>query len=494
MKFDRYLVLILIFFTLPSQAQKIDFSSSEKSFQRTFSKVIGQNAKGFFVVKSQNAFNNKAEQLRLRDNRVEVSFFENNMSMKWSNPLVFTDNNAEIQDILLLQDSLYLFYAIPNKTSSKNELFVQRIDTETGMYVGSAKLLDAIEFDRKRNKGMFYIKRSKNSKLIATMYKQTSPEDEKLNIKIKVMDSSFHLVWEKMYKTDSYDGVLLLNDFKLSNDSVVYFLTSLDLEKKLLRDRKHTLNIATSALDKIQMIPISLEKYFINDIKMEIDYINRNIVFAGFYSELNSFSSAGIFYARIKFKDQKLKIFSESFKAKFLNEFNTERTVNRGTELINYFVDRIILRTDGGVILISESNYITESTNYNSYYQLYTTSYTYHYDNVLLFSVNPDGKIHWENIVRKNQVSEDDAAFYSSYIYTLDVDRIHIIYNKFIRKSTDIICTTINHKGESTEKIIVKEADNTLMMPGGGRQISADQIIVPCIQKNKTNFMRINFN
>src|SRR5690606_14120098 len=131
------------------------------SFQRTFSKVIGQNAKGFFVVKSQNAFNNKSEQLRLRDNRVEVSFFENNMSLKWSNPLVFTDNNAEIQDILLLQDSLYLFYAIPNKVNSKNELFVQRIDTETGMYAGPAKLLDAIEFDRKRNKGMFYIKRSK---------------------------------------------------------------------------------------------------------------------------------------------------------------------------------------------------------------------------------------------------------------------------------------------------------------------------------------------
>jgi hypothetical protein len=111
-----------------------------------------------------------------------------------------------------------------------------------------------------------------------------------------------------------------------------------------------------------------------------------------------------------------------------------------------------------------------------------------------LFSVNPDGKIHWENIVRKNQVSEDDAAFYSSYIYVLDVDRIHIIYNKFIRKSTDIICATINQKGESSEKIIVKEAENILMMPGGGRQISADQIIVPCIQKNKTNFMRINFN
>lgn len=325
------------------------------------------------------------------------------------------------------------------------------------------------------------------------MYKQTSPDDEKLSIHVKVMDSTFNTLYEKKYKTDSYDGVLLLNDFKLGNDTTVYFLTSIDLEKKMLRDRKYTLNISKASSDKLQSIALSLDKYFIKDIKMELDYVNKNIVFAGFYSEMNSFSSAGVFYARLNFNDYKLKMYTESFKAKFLTEFNTERTVNRGTELINYFVDKIILRTDGGVILVSESNYVTESTNYNSYYQLYTTSYTYHYDNILLFSINTDGKIHWESIVRKNQVSEDDAAFYSSYILTLDVDQIHIIFNKFIRKSTDIISCTINNKGESTEKILIKENDNALMMPGGGKQISADQLIVPCIQKNKSNFMRISF-
>jgi hypothetical protein len=110
-----------------------------------------------------------------------------------------------------------------------------------------------------------------------------------------------------------------------------------------------------------------------------------------------------------------------------------------------------------------------------------------------LFSINNDGKIHWESIIRKNQVSEDDAAFYSSYILSLDVDQIHVIYNKYIRKATDIISCSINNKGETSEKILVKENDNILMMPGGGKQISADQLIVPCIQKNKSNFMRISF-
>lgn len=485
--------ILLLFVCYNSIAQKVDVANAEKSFQRTFIKVIGQNEKGFFILKSPSVFNNKQEQLRLRDNKAEISFVNNSLSTLWTYRFDYLNPEAEIQDICLFDDSLYLFYALINKEYNKNELFAQKINIVRGIPDTNPVLIDEINFDKKRNRGMFYIKKSKNNKLLCTMYKQNNLDDEKLTIHINVLDTSLAIKWTNTYKTDYYDGVLFLNDFKITNEGDVYILTSLDLDKKLLRDKKYTLNIASANTTKLSLISIVLDKYFINDVKMEIDYINNQIVMAGFYSELNSFSSAGIVYVNIKFDDLKPKLYTESFKAKFLNEFNSERTVNRGTELINYYIDRIILRTDGGVILISESNYVTESTNYNSYYQLYTTSYTYHYDNILLFSINPNGKIHWESIVRKNQVSEDDAAFYSSFIASLDADKVHIIYNKYIRKSTDVINCTINNKGESSEKVIVKENDNLLIMPGGGRQISADQIVIPCIQKNKTNFMRITY-
>lgn len=487
------LFLLLLFISNSLFAQKVDVAGAEKSFQRTFLKVIGQNEKGFFILKSPSVFNNKQEQLRLRDNKAEISFVNNALTTVWTYQLNYLNPEAEIQDIGLFNDSLYLFYALINKEYNKNELFAQKINIARGIPDTNPVVIDEINFDKKRNRGMFYIMKSKNNKLLCTMYKQNNPDDEKLTIHVNVLDTALAIKWTNTYKTDYYDGVLFLNDFKITNNGDVYILTSLDLDKKLLRDKKYTLNIANANNTKLNMLSIVLDKYFINDVKMEIDYINNQIVMAGFYSELNSFSSAGIVYVNIKFDDLKPKLYTESFKAKFLNEFNTERTVNRGTELINYYIDRIILRTDGGVILISESNYVTESTNYNSYYQLYTTSYTYHYDNILLFSINPNGKIHWESIVRKNQVSEDDAAFYSSFIASLDADKVHLIFNKYIRKSTDVVNCTINNKGESTEKVIIKENDNLLIMPGGGRQISADQIVIPCIQKNKTNFMRITY-
>lgn len=491
----RFFLITLLFITNLAFSQKVDFATAEKSFQRTFIKVIGQNEKGIFVLRSTTAFNNKIDQLRLRDNKVDISFVGNNLIPIWTYGIGALGSEIEIQDIGFVNDSLYVFYADVNKEASKNELYAQKINCKRGVPDTKPLLIDEIHFDKKKNRGMFYLKYSKDGNLLTSMYKQSDLDNEKLNINIKVLDSNLQTIWENKYKTDYYEGVLFLNDFRISNDTNVYVITSLDLDKKMLRDKKYTLNIANSKSNKLTTIPISLDKYFINDIKMEIDYINNQIVLAGFYSELNSFSSAGIVYASIDARKEnpKPRVFTESFKAKFLNEFNTERTVNRGTELINYFIDRILVRTDGGVILIAESNYVTESTNYNSYYQLYTTSYTYHYDNVLLFSINPNGKIHWESIVRKNQVSEDDAAFYSSYIISLDVDQVHLIYNKFIRKSTDIVSCTINNKGESNEKVLLKENDNVLIMPAGGKQISADQIVIPCIQKNKTNFIRITF-
>ncbi len=489
--------IFVILFTIAfhfSYAQRVDIANPEKSFQRTFSKVIGQTERGFYLLKSQNAFNNKQDQLRLRDNKIEVAFIENNLSTKWSTPIILAENNAEIQDIQFFSDSLFIFYVLPNKELNRFELFAQTIDLKTGYTnPNNKKMVDYMPIQSRNTKGLFFIRKSKDSKTLCTMYKYSNADDEKLDIHIGIHDSTLNTKWEKLYKTGQYDGVLFLNDFVVSNEGNVYLLSSLDLDKKALRDKKYTINLATEENNKLKSIPLLLEKNFISDIRMELDIINNQLIIAGFYSEMNSNSSAGIFYASMKFNTEEVLVKTESFKAKFLNSFNTERTVNRGTELINYYIDKIILRTDGGVIIIAESNYVTESTNYNSYYQLYTTSYTYHYDNILIFSINPNGKIHWESIIQKNQVSEDDAAFYSSYILLLDADRLHLIFNKFIRKSTDIVSFTINNKGESFERIILKENDNILLMPGGGKQISADQIVIPCIQKNKTNFIRISY-
>jgi hypothetical protein len=488
-----FLIIVFQFFLNTGYAQKLDFSNPEKSFKRIYSKIIGQNANGFFVVRSLNPFNSKTNQLRFRDNRIELSFIENNMANKWTFAVELPGDAPEIQDILFMKDSMYVFYSQVKKEANINELFAYQVNIHTGGYTGQPKKIDEIAFDKKKNKGIFYIGVSKDENYFFSMYKQPNPDNEKLGFNLKVFDSFFKEVWQRKYQTNFYEGILLLNEYVIDNHANVYLLTSFETERKVNSDRKFSVSKASRDSSDLLISPVSLDKSYINDLKLSIDYVNNKLVLAGFYSEVNSFSSAGIAYITMDMTTNEMKKYVQSFKAKFLNEFSGERTVNRGTELINYYVDKVILRSDGGAIVIAESNYITESTNYNSYYQLYTTSYTYHYDNVLIFSVNTSGKIEWENIIRKNQVSEDDGAFYSSYILSVDKDKLHFIYNKFVKRSSDILRHTLNNKGESIEKVMLKESDNVLIMPNGGKQIGIDKMVIPCLQKNKTNFMRISF-
>jgi hypothetical protein len=109
-----------------------------------------------------------------------------------------------------------------------------------------------------------------------------------------------------------------------------------------------------------------------------------------------------------------------------------------------------------------------------------------------LFSIHPNGKIDWEQIIRKNQVSDDDAAFYSSYTMAVDADRIYFVYNKSIKKASELAAFSVSNKGLSDEKIIAKENENILLMPAGAKQIAADQLLVPCLVKSKLNLVRVS--
>src|ERR1700754_1970614 len=97
-----YLVFLFItfhFLTIESGfAQKLDFSTPEKSFKRVYSKIIGQSQNGFFIVRSLNPFNSKTSQLRFRDNRIELRYTENNMVAKWTFSVELPGDDPEIQD------------------------------------------------------------------------------------------------------------------------------------------------------------------------------------------------------------------------------------------------------------------------------------------------------------------------------------------------------------------------------------------------------------
>ncbi|MBK7855311.1 MAG: hypothetical protein IPJ79_10760 [Bacteroidetes bacterium] len=63
---------------------------------------------------------------------------------------------------------------------------------------------------------------------------------------------------------------------------------------------------------------------------------------------------------------------------------------------------KVILRSDGGAVIIAEVAYTSEFSYYDYFSQTYVRRVEYHFENAAIFSVNADGTIHWNTVLRKN--------------------------------------------------------------------------------------------
>ena len=176
-----------------------------------------------------------------------------------------------------------------------------------------------------------------------------------------------------------------------------------------------------------------------------------------------------------------------------MNDFSDINRINVGRNLINYKVKNLIIRGDGGGVLIAESQFVSESSTFNVYSQMYSTSYTYHNNNVIVFSISPNGNIDWEQVVRKRQISENDGGVYSSFSPFLYKDRLLFLYNEAIKRKADVQMAAVNFKGEFSENPVIPSKKDLVIMPAGARQISSAEIVIPCLYKSQPGYVKITF-
>ncbi len=492
----KYLIsIIFLFFGYQTSAQKVVLAGEDKQFSRPFTKIIGRNSDGIVLVQTDNAFNNNTAQIKLEDGKAEIAFYTNDMKKKWETPISIQGTAATIEHLVLSDNLLHIFYTTLNKEQSRTELYFSSLSTIDGSFVSSSNLLEFIPYDKRRNRSDFFISNSVSKDYYFTFYKKMDITTALESFHFSIYDKTFKILYQKDFESPESILKWRLRDLLIDNDGNAFVLgafTPNDVEDNPIKK----FNVLKVSLNSNELLNFELEKEdkLISDIKFAADNLNKRLIICGFYSEKTSYSSAGIIYASININaDTLLHKSFEPFKPKFLNEFSNERKVNRGTELINYNIDNLILRDDGGAVMLSESSYVTESSNYNSYYQVYVRSYTYHFDNVLAFSINPNGKTDWESIMRKNQVSENDNAFYSSYAFYVNEDKIHMVYNRNIRRKTDLVNFSVSSKGVIFERIVPLGNLDILLMPKGGRQISSNELIVPCLSNNKPNLIKLIF-
>ena len=188
----------------------------------------------------------------------------------------------------------------------------------------------------------------------------------------------------------------------------------------------------------------------------------------------------------------------------------------------DFFIHNIITRKDGGFIIGSESYYTTSRFNnwnrwdylygspfYYSYSDYYFSPYNnrfwwnsrssnqavrYHADNIAVLSFDNKGQLEWSNVMPKSQYDEESDDQISFGLMTTG-GQLHFLFNQQEKRNNLLTDISITPAGELTRNPTLKNLDKGYeFMPKHGKQVSARQMIIPCLFRNYICFAKVEYN
>ncbi|MEO6455691.1 MAG: hypothetical protein ABIN97_16540, partial [Ginsengibacter sp.] len=187
----------------------------------------------------------------------------------------------------------------------------------------------------------------------------------------------------------------------------------------------------------------------------------------------------------------------------------------------DYFIRNVILKKDGSFILTGE-NYYTQSrgnpwnrqdylygyssiSSYNNYYMYSPSGYwyrprgyygsqtRYYYNNIIVMEIDKNGQLSWSNVLNKSQFDDESDNFLSYQIMNAGGE-LHFLFNELERRNQLIADQSITPDGVLKRNPTLKSLDKGYeFMPRFAKQVSAKQIIVPCMFRNYVCFAKIDY-
>jgi hypothetical protein len=426
-------------------------------------KVIGITGEGFYLLRQKVLQNASAKP------RAWAEFYTKDMKLQRSEEveLKYKGKQRDFEDMIMLGGNLYLLTSFNNTAKKRNYLFKQAIGAKT---LTPSKNLDMICETEARNKeveGTFAFRLSVDSSRLLVFNGLPNEKKNPERFGFRVFDEKFDLIWEKNIVLPYPDNKFTVEEYRVDKEGNVYLLGVLyEDEAKWRRRGNPTYKyVVLSYLDKgetTEEFRIDLDDKFITDLTFRIAP-NGTLVFSGFYSDRGTYGIKGTYFVHLNPRDRQVSHrqatpFDFDFLTAFMSEKNREKAREaemnndrrRAPELYDYSLDELILRSDGGAVLIAEQFYIEQETYrdypygyfpygyyspfyYNRFYNNYQTNYFYHYNDIIIVNIRPNGEIEWSARIPKWQETRNDGGYYSSYALSNVRDKLYFIYNDSAR-------------------------------------------------------------
>jgi hypothetical protein len=287
-----------------------------------------------------------------------------------------------------------------------------------------------------------------------------TPDDKFLNLQL-IDNKTLTVIYDINLLAE---GINLKADFEkltVANDGQIFIVA----RKSSIWGRNETtgftlLRIKTK--EEVAQFQFTPESDEITDILLDYDEINQRVVLAGLVSASGPSMVSGYFGFSMLPDDipEEAEIIINSFTPEFIGDVSGKKP-GKNRELSDFRLQNIVVRKDGGVILITEM--VKEfarrgqmqvpgqfggnfgSRNFMDYY----------YEDVLLFATYPNGREHWKKILFKKQFSQDDAGIYSSCFLFKTPSRLRLLYNDEIKNANTVSEYVLDGLGNAERKSVL---------------------------------------
>lgn len=412
MKKITFLFVLVLFIASASYAQnrvgEIEFSFGEKIDEQRgkLVKIVGETSDRIYALG-----------LRGKKNFYINTFSSEDMSLI-SNILIelpeINDRDLEFEEMLMVGTKIYAIGSFYDRRNKESNLIAIEISQE-GKLTGNEHILFSIQVDRHSERGAYFFRRSHDGDQLLAMHVSILKKQDMIQYQVKLLDENMEVSLnhnEQLPYEAKNGGHFGIEDYDVSPYGDVFIVINESYRDRKLK--KHIENFELHSFKKNndynkEVLKLNVSDNYIVNCKMRVGFDNV-VQMVGFYGETTSRGRTkgklkGIYNFNINtvnntVGNQKFNEFDLETRIKILGE----RRATRGRDLNPlYSINNIILRADGGVIVLSEFQTIAVG-NSSGIGPLSFTPITYRSNEIIVTSLDENGNLEWSNVVPKEQV------------------------------------------------------------------------------------------
>ena len=250
---------------------------------------------------------------------------------------------------------------------------------------------------------------------------------EKETLRLQVFDTDmFSSIWKQDLTLDNEGVRYPINEIIVDDKGTAFLLKDIKISNK-----EHLYQLITTGKDFSTVSEIDLKGYNLGQTKMNIDP-KGNLLIAGSLVPAGRRNTdwQGILFFKADSKGQMIQSSVEAIGSEILSLVVSAKNAEKeGYTLDNYVLKDVLLKPDGGIMLLTEEQRETKTPIAQTTPPAY--EYSLFYGNAIAISIDAEGNRLWSAVIEKNQSERtlDPKIGFGSYAYQLKNDKLYVVWN-----------------------------------------------------------------